>query len=625
MARNVLLLNSVGNGGNAASGIDHIAALGKYSEHNFYYHNFVYDLKDDFDLSSFDAIVIAHNFWPMLLRPNQREKIAQAEAVRLLFLQDEYQYVREINAVMAELNINVMFTCVAEKDFDQFYPTELIPSLCDVQPVLTGYVPEYLTRLEVREGERREFDIGYRSRVSPYYLGLLGHEKQVIAERFQDIALQHGFTANISVHEEDRIYGQSWLRFLQSCRTQLGTPSGSSIVDKDGSIIEAENAYRIEHPHASFEDVWHKILKDHDGKLVIDTVSPRFFEYAATRTTMVMHEGYYGGILEPHRHFIPIKKDYSNISEVIDKIRDRDYCAKLAGTAHVDLISSRRFSAERFSQTFDAVLARHLPTRPRAASLNAASFYQKMADDHDQALAFSRQGARLMDTPTGRKLKSDEWRRWLLRRAPFLGSVLLRKGGDPLVNLTKGLAALELALKFPTFRRLAILWLTHGELRRAVPLERLLKDILLLAIMKAGQSGYAPWGPQFHLTLDRSEPGAVILVAHEGLLEDGDEHQQLAHQSLFAGECTRILWDHTSVHPLEKFANTIRFFWPIRGKLLVIRSSSDEYYHLTGLTIITSRMPKRVHEALEYALTPATKAEMKGLLRTFDRSAGKLR
>src|SRR5262245_9321051 len=104
--RNVLLLSSVGNGGNAASMIDHIAAFAKHSKHNFYYHTFVYDMDEKFDFSPFDVIMISHNFWPQILRPVQREKIARARGLKALFLQDEYQYVREIDAQMAELNIN---------------------------------------------------------------------------------------------------------------------------------------------------------------------------------------------------------------------------------------------------------------------------------------------------------------------------------------------------------------------------------------------------------------------------------------------------------------------------------------------------------------------------------------
>jgi hypothetical protein len=37
---------------------------------------------------------------------------------------------------------------------------------------------------------------------------------------------------------------------------------------------------------------------------------------------MVLFEGRYSGVLKPHRHYIPLKKDFSNFDEVVAKIRD---------------------------------------------------------------------------------------------------------------------------------------------------------------------------------------------------------------------------------------------------------------------------------------------------------------
>jgi hypothetical protein len=104
-SRNVLLLSSASNGGNASSYVDHIACFAKHSRHRFFYHNFVYDLEENFDYSSFDAIVIAHNFWPELMGESRRASLRQAHALKILFLQDEYQYVRPINGYMAEMGM----------------------------------------------------------------------------------------------------------------------------------------------------------------------------------------------------------------------------------------------------------------------------------------------------------------------------------------------------------------------------------------------------------------------------------------------------------------------------------------------------------------------------------------
>ena len=123
---------------------------------------------------------------------------------------------------MSRFGVNLMFSCVAKIDHDLFYPRARIPSLIATYPVLTGYVPSYLEKVNYPASIDRPIDIGYRSRPVPYYLGALGQEKQVIAARFQEIADRFDFTANISIREEDRIYGADWLSFMKASRSLPG-------------------------------------------------------------------------------------------------------------------------------------------------------------------------------------------------------------------------------------------------------------------------------------------------------------------------------------------------------------------------------------------------------------------
>jgi len=623
---NVLLLSSASNGGNATSYVDHIACFAKHSKHRFYYHNFVYDLKEDFDFSPFDAIVIAHNFWPESMGEQRRTLIRQARAVKILFLQDEYQYIRPINECMAELGINVMFTCVAPTDFDVFYPKSLIPGLREVHGALTGFVPDYFTGLNPHSSEPRPYDVGYRSRVSPFFLGSIGREKQVIAERFTAICAEYGFTSNISVREDDRLYGESWLRFLRSCRTQLGTPSGSSIVDFDGSIIEQEADYRARHPHATYEDVWSRLLKEHDGRHVIDTVSPRFFEYAATGTTMVLHEGFYGGILNAGQHYIPVRKDYSNVTEVVDKIRDATYCRTLADRAYEDLIASGQYSYRSFVARFDEILERNAPMPPARVPIVAAEHYRRQASVYGQALAFDSNGAFLMSTPLGRRLHVTQWASALLLRLPVVGEALRRVGGDPVRKCRLARSAARLAYcghAARSMRSRALRALLLGTAR--VP-ERLFKELLLLGIVKSAQSGKCSWGPPYGVGLDfdegarrlvilgiprQTELGATDPNRFRVWADDGfGANWQGIKSALAAGTILRMAIDLSAVYPLQKFGNCTRFFWQIDGRLEQFRSDPDEYFPLEGLLELGVTQAELVTDCIRWALTPAVGPEL---------------
>ncbi len=107
-----------------------------------------------------------------------RQKIRKADALKVLFLQEEYRGVRPMNQVMSQRGVQVLFTCVAEQDHETFYPPSLIPSLQATYTVLPGYVPAYLEHVRVDGASPRPLDIGYRSRAFPYYLGDSGHEKR---------------------------------------------------------------------------------------------------------------------------------------------------------------------------------------------------------------------------------------------------------------------------------------------------------------------------------------------------------------------------------------------------------------------------------------------------------------
>ena len=46
------------------------------------------------------------------------------------------------------------------------------------------------------------------------------------------------------------------------------------------------------------------------------------FETAAFRVCLILFPGSYSGILKPNIHFIELEKDFSNISEVLDQMKD---------------------------------------------------------------------------------------------------------------------------------------------------------------------------------------------------------------------------------------------------------------------------------------------------------------
>ena len=88
-------------------------------------------------------------------------------------------------------------------------------------------------------------------------------------------------------------------------------------------------------------------------------ISPRHFECAMTKTCQVLVEGDYQGVLEPGRHYIELKRDYSNLDEVIEKIQDRELCEQIAERAYEEVVASGKYTYRLLAEQ----VAAHLPNQ----------------------------------------------------------------------------------------------------------------------------------------------------------------------------------------------------------------------------------------------------------------------
>ena len=172
-----------------------------------------------------------------------------------------------------------------------------------------------------------------------------------------------GLRLDISYEEADRIYGTAWLKFLKTCKCTLGVESGASVFDFTGDIQRAVDEYVARRPDAGFEEVQQAILAPHEGLISLNQISPRCFEAAALRTAMILFEGHYSGVLEPWRHYIPLKKDFSNIAEVVAAVRDDALLQVMVDRTYREVALNPRYSYAAFIDQFDNVIAAEIRAR----------------------------------------------------------------------------------------------------------------------------------------------------------------------------------------------------------------------------------------------------------------------
>ncbi|MFC1544726.1 glycosyltransferase [Gemmatimonadota bacterium] len=279
--------------------------------------------------SRFDAIVMLHSVFSnsCLLGGRLFESIAAADSCKAYCIGNEYKLMPEKMRFAEELGIDLLVSQCADPVILELYRQRLG---CDVAEIPNTGLDTELFRPE-QPRYNRPIDIGYRSVKAALYLG--HDERKLIAEYFQDLALREALKVDISLDNAQRFKPAAWAGFLNSCKGQLGTEAGGDFFDLDDRVRLMVNQYKNEKPDVSLQEIKDKFL-NRMSKVPCRIISGRNVEAAATKTVQILFEGDYGGYMKPDVHYIALKKDFSNIAEVLEKFRDESYCDRITENAY---------------------------------------------------------------------------------------------------------------------------------------------------------------------------------------------------------------------------------------------------------------------------------------------------
>jgi len=368
------------------------------------------------------------------------------------------------------------------------------------------------------QAERRT-DIVYRARHLPYWYGSHGQLKHAIGDIVAERAPAHGLSCDISTRAQETILGDAWLEFLGSARATVGAESGSSVFDRRGEVRDRVVELLQSDPDLSFDAVSARMPAGWDHYRFF-AISPRHLEAVATKTAQILLEGRYSGVLEPDRHYIPLRRDFSNLDEALESAREPAVLDRIAEQAYEDIYLSGRFSFTKLTALLEDVLREHTSPRRRPG----------------RGLAFP-----------------------LVERLAAAQSDVGRVVGEPLSGVVRIgpsvyrelLAGTRLALTDADLRRLLLDYLGSPEVREHVSPRGALADLLCLGTMRRAQrpeqKGDEPFGVAVEIDeglrrmLFRSHrPDAVV----DGTppVPSGDRLEALLSESAW-----QFLWDHSSI------------------------------------------------------------------------------
>jgi hypothetical protein len=279
-----------------------------------------------------------------------------SEAYKIAFFQDEHTYCQARFRFTEDMGIDCVYTCFEPSEYEKVWGAHT--SVSDVHTTIPGYVDPGMAEAGRRFAEpdaEREIDVGYRGRPMPIFMDT-AQEKTEIGRRFAELAGDSGLRLDIGLEESDRLYGEDWYRFLGGSRTMLGVESGVSVVDTEDRVRRDYERLFLEKGEVTLEELSRGALPEFDNRIYYKTIAPRHFEAAAFGAAQVNFEGRYSDAMEPGVHYIPLAKDFSNLEEVLERIRDAGERRRVAEAARRDLIDSGAYTYESFVAGFDREL-----------------------------------------------------------------------------------------------------------------------------------------------------------------------------------------------------------------------------------------------------------------------------
>jgi hypothetical protein len=366
----------------------------KYKSEHFVYWNIAYGIPEIVEKCHFEAILFHFTFFiPNINVPFDKEfenwKILKKLNIpKFAIIQDEYVNTDSLCRFLKEFKVETVFTCLPSTLYQTVYPFEK-SGVKNFYTVLTGYIDEEMINNSLNKPHNeRTLDVVYRARKMPYNLGTFGTFKWKLTEKFREINKDYKLKMDVSNDPNDFIFGEKWYQFVADSRTILGCEGGSGIHDPNGAIRKCCEKMLLSNPDADFETVKLACFKEKDDKFPYFAVSPRHFEAAASKTCQVLIEGNYNDILKPDLHYIPVKKDWSNLGDVMKKIQQIDYCASVAENAYRDIVLSEKYTYKNFVD----LIFNNIKSQTKGREINVTSNHkaiQKLIKYSEQIYLYS--------------------------------------------------------------------------------------------------------------------------------------------------------------------------------------------------------------------------------------------
>lgn len=219
----------------------------------------------------------------------------------VFMMENEFRLLEEKVELAGALHADVLTSQFAEDVARRLYGRHFRGKVVSCPP---GLNPDVFR--PTRPLAERTIHLGTRSHLYPAELG--DTERNDLLRRVQRAeGPLAGLRIDVSFEAKDRFPREEWARFLNDCRATVSTETGS---------VEL------------------RLYRDPETAVSGKVPSSRHFEALGTRTAQVMFGGRFNGLFRAGEHYLELKRDFSNLREVCERILDVSSLERLTAGAY---------------------------------------------------------------------------------------------------------------------------------------------------------------------------------------------------------------------------------------------------------------------------------------------------
>jgi hypothetical protein len=282
----------------------------------------------------------------------------------------------------------------------------------------------------------------------------------------------------------------------------------------------------------TFSEVSRHMPEGWDGHAFF-ALSPRHFEAVITKTCQVLIEGEYEGVFKQERHYIPMKRDFSNVDEVLDRVGDRRLTQEIAETAYEEIYLSGKYGYTTLARDIENVLCRERTSGTRSKCVGIGTFGRIAG----KALA-----ARDRDAEPLREASPRAPSRWRM-----LGDrIRLRVAWRMAVG--KRLLTTPLLWQMRGSRKILAAWFRSREIHRVVGLGELMSDLVVLGLVLDALKGRGECDFGVATRYDR-ERGELRFESYPRDGKGAGAPRDVVMSTAPRAPLLSIIWDHGMMGP----------------------------------------------------------------------------